>query len=212
MEKIKILIVDDHRLIRETWSYVLQSNASFEVVAACNNAETALETVSNLRPDIVLLDINLPGMNGLEATVRFRKMSPGSKILGLSMHVQVTYARQMLRNGAMGYITKNSSRQEMFDAIEEIMAGRKYLCKEIREILAWKMFSHKQENGVQDLSPREIEIIGFIKKGDSSKEIAQALNITVKTVEVHRYNILKKLKLKNSSSLVNYFNNHYFSE
>lgn len=212
MKKIKILVVDDHRLIRETWSYVLQSNASFEIVAACNNAEVALEAGRNLRPDIVLLDINLPGMNGLEATVQFRKISPGSKILGLSMHVHLTYARQMLRNGAMGYITKNSSRQEMFDAIKEITAGRKYLCKEIREILAWKMVSHKQEYDVHDLSPREIEIIGFIKKGDSSKEIAQALNITAKTVEVHRYNILKKLKLKNSFSLVNYFNNHYFGE
>lgn len=212
MEKIKILIVDDHRLIREIWSYVLQRNPSFDVVAACNNAEAALEAVRDLRPDIVLLDINLPGMNGLEATVQFRKKSPGSKILGLSMHVHLTYARQMLRNGAMGYLTKNATRQELFAAIEEIVAGRKYLCKEIREIIAWKMMSHKQENGVHDLSPREIEIIGFIKKGDSSKEIAQALDITAKTVEVHRYNILKKLKLRNSSSLVNYFNSHYFSE
>lgn len=192
MEKIKILIVDDHRLIREIWRFVLQRNASFEVVAACNNAEVALAAVRNLRPDIVLLDINLPGMNGVEATLPFRKISPGSKILGLSMQVQVSYARQMLRNGAMGYLTKNSSRQELFDAIQEVMAGRKYLCKEIKERLAWKMISQKQESGVHDLSPREIEIIGFIKKGDSSKEIAQALHITARTVAVHRYNILKK--------------------
>lgn len=210
MEKISILIVDDHTLIRETWSFILNEDPSFSVVAACGTAEEAIEQAKTLRPDIVILDVNLPGMNGLEATPLFRKFSPGSKILGVSMHTQPTYARQMIKKGASGYITKNSSRQEMFHAIKEVYEGRKYICEEIRDILTEQMINgNTQEKGINDLSHREVEIIDFIKKGYSSKEIAKALYISVKTVEVHRYNILKKLNLKNAAALVNYINRHY---
>ena len=182
----------------------------FSVVAACGTAEEAIEQAKNLRPDIIILDVNLPGMNGLEATPLFRKFSPGSKILGVSMHTQPTYARQMIKKGASGYITKNSSRQEMFHAIKEVHEGRKYICEEIRDILTEQMINGgTQEKGINDLSHREVEIIDFIKKGYSSKEIAKALFISVKTVEVHRYNILKKLNLKNAAALVNYINRHY---
>jgi len=209
MEKTTILIVDDHKLIRETSSFVLQSDPSFKVIAECGSAEEALEAAKHLRPDIVLLDINLPGMNGLEATLQFRKYSPGSKILGLSMHLQPTYARQMIRNGAMGYVTKNSSTKEMFHALKEIQAGRKYICKEIKEILANKMISDKQEKDIHDLTHREVQIINYMKKGYSSKEIARALITAVKTVEVHRYNILKKLNLKNAAALIDFVNKNY---
>jgi two-component system invasion response regulator UvrY len=108
----------------------------------------------------------------------------------------------------MGYVTKNSSREEMFKAIMEIQEGRKYICDEIKNILSEQVISGEDQNaGLNSLSHREIEIIAFIKKGFSSKEIADALNISVKTVEVHRYNILKKLNLRNAAALVNFVNN-----
>ena len=151
----------------------------------------------NLRPAIVIMDINLPGINGIEATQLIRKYSPGSKILGVSLHTQPTYARKMMQKGAMGYVTKNSSREEMFRAIIEVYHGKKYVCEEIKNILSEQVISgNDQPSGLNALSQREIEIIQFIKKGHSSKEIADALSISVKTVEVHRYNILKKLNLK----------------
>jgi two-component system invasion response regulator UvrY len=154
------------------------------------------------------MDINLPGMNGIEATQLIRKYSPVSKILGVSLHTQPTYARKMIQKGAMGYVTKNSSREEMFKAIMEIQNGRKYICDEIKNILSEQVISGEDnQNGLNSLSQREIEIIAFIKKGHSSKEIADSLNISVKTVEVHRYNILKKLNLKNAAALVNFINN-----
>jgi two-component system invasion response regulator UvrY len=114
----------------------------------------------------------------------------------------------MMQKGAMGYVTKNSSREEMFRAIVEVYNGKKYVCEEIKNILSEQVISGEdQQSGLNALSQREIEIISFIRRGYSSKEIADALNISVKTVEVHRYNILKKLNLKNAAALVNFINN-----
>jgi DNA-binding NarL/FixJ family response regulator len=207
MEKITILVADDHTLVRETWSFILNADPRFKVVAECGSGEDAVELARQLRPNIVIMDINLPGMNGIEATQLIRKFSPGSKVLGVSMHTQPAYARKMLQKGAMGYVTKNSSCDEMCKAIMEIHHNRKYICDEIKNILSDQVMSgDDQQIGLNSLSEREIEIIGFIKKGFSSKEIAQPLSISVKTVEVHRYNILKKLNLKNTAAMVNYIN------
>jgi two-component system invasion response regulator UvrY len=208
MEKISILIADDHTLVRETWSFILNTDARFSVIAESGSGEEAIELAKKLRPNIVIMDINLPGMNGIEATQQIRKYSPGTKILGVSLHTQPTYARKMIQKGAMGYVTKNSSREEMFKAIMEIQAGKKYICDEIKNILSEQVISGEDQNtGLNSLSQREIEIISYIKKGFSSKEIADSLSISVKTVEVHRYNILKKLNLKNAAALVNFINN-----
>jgi|SRR5690606_14691933 len=208
MEKITILIADDHTLVRETWSFILNNDPRFQVVAECGSGEEAVELSRNLRPNIVIMDINLPGINGIEATQQIRKFSPASKILGVSLHTQPTYARKMMQKGASGYVTKNSSREEMYKAIMEIHAGKKYICEEIKNILSEQVISGEEpQSGLNSLSQREIEIITLIKNGHSSKEIAENLNISVKTVEVHRYNILKKLNLKNAASLVNFINN-----
>lgn len=208
MEKVTILIADDHTLVRETWSFILNTDPRFQVIAESGSGEDAVELAKQLRPEIVIMDINLPGMNGIEATELIRKYSPGSRILGVSLHTQPTYARKMIQKGAMGYVTKNSSREEMFKAITEIHSGRRYICEEIKNILSEQVISGQEQSaGLNSLSQREIEIIAFIKRGFSSKEIADALNISVKTVEVHRYNILKKLNLKNSAALVNFINN-----
>lgn len=207
MEKITILIADDHTLVRETWSFILNTDERFNVVAESGSGEDAVEQAKQLRPNVVIMDINLPGINGIEATQLIRKYSPNSKILGVSLHTQPTYARKMMQKGAMGYVTKNSSREEMFKAILEIQEGKKYICDEIKTILSEQVIGGEEQTaGVNALSQREIEIIRYIKKGFSSKEIADSLNISVKTVEVHRYNILKKLNLKNAAALVNFIN------
>lgn len=212
MKKITIMITDDHTLVRETWSIILNNNPRFEVIAECGTGEEAVEKAKELRPNVVIMDINLPGMNGIEATQLIRKYSPGSKILGVSLHSQPIYARKMMQAGALGYITKNSHREEMYKAISEVAEGRKYICDEIKNILSDILMNDEEPNkGINSLSGRELEIVGHIKKGSSSKEIASALNISVKTVEVHRYNILKKLNLKNAASLVDFFNNSQFN-
>ena len=206
-DKITILIVDDHKLIRDTWSFILNSDPRFQVIAETDSGKDAIDLAENNHPNIVLMDINMSPMNGFDATKEIRKVSPESKIIGVSMHSQPAYAKKMLQVGAMGYITKNSSKEEMIGAISEVAQGNKYICHEVKAILSEQILEDNEKPDINLLSQREIEIIDLIKQGQSSKEIAQQLNITLKTVEVHRHNILKKLNLKNTAALVNFINN-----
>lgn len=208
MQKISVMIADDHKLIRETWSYILNNDDRFEVIAECGDSELAVEIAREKKPDIILMDINMMPITGFEATERIRKLSPASKIIGVSMHSQPAYAKKMLQIGAKGYVTKNSSREEMIKAILEVFGGNKYICDEIKNNISELILEqNKDVPNVNALTEREIQIINLIKEGLSSKEIASELNISLKTVEVHRHNVLKKLKLKNSASLVNFINN-----
>lgn len=208
MEKISVLIADDHKLIRETWSYILNNDSRFEVIAECGDSEQAVEMSKIKRPQIVLMDINMMPISGFEATERIRKVSPSSKVIGVSMHSQPAYAKKMLQIGAKGYVTKNSSKEEMIKAIMEVHNGNKYVCDEIKNNISDQVLEENSDTpNVNALTEREIQIINLIKEGQSSKEIAAVLAISLKTVEVHRHNILKKLKLKNSASLVNFMNN-----
>jgi DNA-binding NarL/FixJ family response regulator len=208
MEKITVLIADDHKLIRETWSYILSSDERFQVIRECGDSEQAVEDAKALRPEIVLMDINMAPISGFEATERIRKVSPTSKVIGVSMHSQPAYAKKMLQIGARGYVTKNSSKEEMLEAIMQVHNGNKYICDEIKNNISELILEeNKDVPNVNALTEREIQIINLIKEGQSSKEIANALNISLKTVEVHRHNVLKKLKLKNAASLVNFINN-----
>ncbi len=206
MEKITVLIADDHKLIRETWSFILNSDARFSVIAQCSNGEEAIELSQKLRPKIALLDINMSPINGIEATEQIRKFSPSTRIIGVSMHSQPAYVKKLLKLGAMGYVTKNSPQHEMFDAIVAVNEGKRFICSEVKTILSEQVFEDENATGANTLSNRELDVIKHIKQGLSSKEISVQLNISLKTVEVHRHNILKKLNLKNSASLVNYIN------
>jgi DNA-binding NarL/FixJ family response regulator len=208
MEAISILIADDHKLIRDTWSFILNTDNRFKVVAECSNGEEAIEQAKQKRPQIVLMDINMTPVSGLEATRQIRKVSPGSKIIGVSMHSQPAYAKKMLQIGAKGYVTKNSSRDEMFKAIMEVHHGNRYICDEVKNIISEQIMDDSPSQGINALSERELQIVKLIKEGFSSKEISSQLNISLKTVEVHRHNILKKLNLKNSAALVNYINTY----
>jgi two-component system invasion response regulator UvrY len=210
MEKVTILIVDDHKLVRETWSFILHAHPGFSVVGEAGSAEEGIELARTLQPQVIIMDINLPGINGIEATQQIRRLAPGIKVLGVSLHTQPTYAKKMMQMGASGYVTKNSSREEMFRAIQEVSGGRKYVCEEIKHILTEQVMSAEESpSDIYSLSARELEVISRLKKGYSSKEIAAELHISLKTVEVHRYNILRKLKLKNTAALVNYMNSNY---
>ncbi|WEK37086.1 MAG: response regulator transcription factor [Candidatus Pseudobacter hemicellulosilyticus] len=207
MEKISVLIADDHKLIRETWSFILNNDPRFVVVADCGDTDQAVELARSKKPQIVLMDINMAPTSGFEATEKIRKLSPASRIIGISMHSQPAYAKKMLQIGAKGYVTKNSSKEEMIAAILEVHSGNRYICDEIKNNISELVLEENREMpNVNSLTDREIQIIHLIKEGQSSKEIASGLKISLKTVEVHRHNILKKLKLKNSASLVNFIN------
>ncbi len=209
LKQISIILVDDHKLIRDSWSFILNSDPRFTVIGETSDGDEAVVIVKKLQPDIVLMDVNMSPVNGFDATKLIHKYSPGSKVIAVSMHTMPAYAKRMMQVGAMGYVTKNSSKDEMIKAIIEVNSGRKYICEEVKNILAQKELEEEATPGdMNNLSRREIDIIQHIKQGLSSKEIALQLDISLKTVEVHRYNILKKLKLKNTAALVNFINSN----
>jgi DNA-binding NarL/FixJ family response regulator len=207
MKKTTVVVVDDHKLVREMWRELFARNTEIEVVGESGGFDEAVEMVKVKRPDIVLLDINLSQASGFDAVPLIRKFAPGTRVIAVSMHSQPAYAKKMLQLGAKGYVTKNSSRDEILTAVSEVMQDRKYVCNEIRNIISEQMLNNQASGpDVKDLSLREIEVIKLIKEGLSSKEIADRLNISVRTAEVHRHNILKKLQLKNTAALINYIN------
>jgi two-component system invasion response regulator UvrY len=205
LKPITILIVDAHKLLRESWSYFLNNDARFKVVAECDSAESAIEAVKLVRPNIVLLEIHLPGISGIEAVPFIIKSSPLTRVIGISQHTSPKYARQMMRQGAKGYVTKNSSTDEMIASIIAAHSGKSFICSYVKELIAGDLIGETSpENKLESLSQREFEIIELLKKGLASKEIADVLYISKKTVEVHRYNILRKLDLKNTAALIDF--------
>jgi DNA-binding NarL/FixJ family response regulator len=205
MDKITIVLVDDHKLIRESWAYILNNDNRFNVVAEFGDVNEAVQYVKTEKPNIILMDINMTPINGFEATKLVRKFSPTSRVIGISMHSMPTYAKRLIQMGAMGYVTKNSSKEELIKAIIDVNDGKKFVCDEVKNILAHQELEDEAADpDMNVLSKREIDIVQLIKDGMSSREIGLKLEISLKTVEVHRYNILKKLHLKNTASLVSF--------
>lgn len=208
-KKIRIIIADDHLLIAETWATLINMDQDFEVVKVYDNTKSLIDEITELKPDIAILDININPFSGIEATKMIKKLAPGTKIIGVSMHNQPSFAKKMIRNGAMGYVTKNSTKIEMYDAIRSVMKGEKYICAEIQKNITNQMLVDDDDNKLSKLTEREIEIIKLIKNGSTNKEIAEQLFLSPRTVETHRARILKKLDLKNSLSLVKYINDSF---
>jgi len=208
-KKIRIIIADDHLLIAETWATLINMDPDFEVVKVYDNTKTMIDEITEMKPDIAILDININPFSGIEATKMIKKLAPGTRIIGVSMHNQPSFAKKMIRNGAMGYVTKNSTKIEMYDAIRAAMKGDKYICAEIQKNITNQMLVDDDDNKLSKLTEREIEIIKLIKNGSTNKEIAEQLFLSPRTVETHRARILKKLDLKNSLSLVKYINDSF---
>jgi DNA-binding NarL/FixJ family response regulator len=190
------------------WAALFANNTEIELIGESGNLDEAIEMTKIKRPDIVFLDINLGQASGFDAVPLIRKFSPGTRIIVISTHTQPSQAKKMLQLGAKAYITKNSSWEEIIKAVEEVMKGGVYVCAEIKNTLSDRIMNNEPvESNIKYLSLREIEIIKLIKDGLTSKEISSCLNIGSRTVDLHRYKILKKLKLKNTASLVGFINN-----
>jgi DNA-binding NarL/FixJ family response regulator len=198
-DKIKVLIVDDHNLIAQAWSSILQVEDDIEVVGIAASSEEAQQMAHSYRPDIVLMDINLKEGDGFEATEAIINTQPKTKVIGLSIHDDTALVKKIISKGALGYLTKNSSKEELIKAIRTVDLGQQYICEEIKDKFLKSMFS-KEEKSVE-LTNREIEIVKLIATGMTSKEIGNKLNVSNRTVDTHRHNILKKLNIPNSAQL-----------
>jgi len=202
-KKINILIADDHKLFRETCCLLFDRDPRFHIAGQACNGEEAIQMAAEINPDVILLDINMSPVNGFEALKTILKRRPESKIIAVSMNSNLHVMKDMLQAGALGYVSKKSSAEELKTAVLQLHSGGKYMCNETKELLV-KTFVKDEVSPVRRLSRRELSVIQYIKQGLSSREIADKLGISSKTVEVHRYNILKKTQLKNTAALVSF--------
>jgi DNA-binding NarL/FixJ family response regulator len=208
-DKIKVIIIDDHKLIAEAWKTMLEMKDQFEVVGVYHTPVDGAEAVKIKRPQILLCDINMQPISGLDVTKLVKKYAPGTKIIAVSLLTQPAIVKKIIKLGASGYLTKSSDKEELYEAIAEVLNGKIYICHEVKDILAQINLTNDEEEEKHDLnklSERELDIVKLLKKGLSSKEIASELSLSVRTVDAHRYNILKKLNLKNATALVNLLN------
>ncbi len=202
----KILIVDDHPMMREGLRSVIQNEPDMVVCAEVENARQALDAAGKLSPDLALVDITMPGKNGLELVKDLKALHPRLAILAISMHDESFYAERMLRAGASGYITKHQPPEELVKAIRQVLDDRVYVSSEVSEkfLRRFSGQSVRSEWPTEVLTDREFEIFQMIGEGKSVKEIARQLQLSGKTVAVHNANIRQKLNLKTTSQLIRF--------
>jgi DNA-binding NarL/FixJ family response regulator len=200
----RILLADDHQMFREGLKSVLLSETDFMVAGEAGNGLEAVDLSRDLAPDIVVMDISMPEMNGIEATRRIHAESPDVKIIILSMHTEKHFILGALKAGASGVVVKNSASAELVIAIEAVASGKTYLSPSISNILIQNLLGVETETGEKVLSPRERQILQLIAMGKGTKDIAYELGISNKTVEAHRMQLMNKLDIRNVAELVKY--------
>lgn len=205
IKKIKVLLVDDHPVVRKGLHSCLANRDNLKIVGeACNGTE-ALQKVKELDPDVVLMDINMPGMDGLEVTETLRKDSPRTRVLVLSVHDTREYVMRIVKAGARGYVLKDTPPEELVRAIETVNAGEAYFSPSVARIALNQYVAESDSNSpLTRLSEREREVLVQIAEGKSNKEIASHLNIGVRTVETHRERIMRKLDIHSVAGLTKF--------
>ena len=201
MNKIRILLADDHPLIRAGFKSMLGKNERFEIVGEAENGKELLELGHRIEPDIILADINMPVMKGLDALEQLTKLKPSIKVIILTMHEEREYILRALKIGASGYLLKNIEGIELERAIITVFEGGKYFSPIITNILA-ESFSKPEPSDLGEITPREKEVLELVAKGNSTKQVADILGISIRTVESHRINMLKKMKVNNTAELI----------
>jgi len=203
---IKIIIADDHRLFREGLVNLLSDAKDIEILAQAENGMDVIAKAKELNPDVIIMDIGMPVLNGVEATGKLLKELPGIKVIALSMHSDKQYIKGMLEAGASGYLFKNCAYDELIEAIHTVFAGKKYLSDKITEIMIQDYLGKEERMPESDseLTERESEILKLIAEGASTSEISELLFVSVKTIGTHKQHLLEKLNLKTSTDLVKY--------
>jgi len=206
---IKVLLVDDHEVVRKGMKFLLEDEPGLEIVGEASGGQEALDIIPSLKPNLVLLDINMPEMNGLETAQHLAKRFPEVKVLIFSMHNDPDYILKSIENKVAGYILKDAEKEEIVKAMNVVHKGEKYFPPEVSAILVSAMQgnsaskkSSKSQRVLGQLSKKEIIILKDIAKGMSSKDIAAKLNLSIRTVSNHRANMLKKTGLNNTAELV----------
>ena len=201
---INILMVDDHAIVREGLSRIINDTTKISITAEAATGEEAIKKINTQNFDLVLLDISMPGMNGLQTLKEIKKINKKIPVLMLSMHAEEQYAMRAIKAGASGYLTKDSASDMLVKAIEKIYNGKKFISQGVAELLVSDIYHNEDKKPHEYLSDREFEIFKLIVKGNSAKKIAINLAISDKTVSTYRSRLLKKMQMKNNSEMIHY--------
>ena len=205
---LRLVVVDDHGVVRRGVRALLESHPGWQVVAEGANGRDAVELVQRLRPDVIILDLSMPDMNGLEATRRIVEQAPQTEVLVLTMHHSEQLAREVLQAGARGYLLKSDADQNLIAAVDSLSQHKPFLTSTVTEFVldGYMQLTDRcdDDGGAALVTPREREIIQLIAEGNSSKQTATVLGVSVKTIDAHRANIMRKLRLRSVSDLVRY--------
>lgn len=207
MEKLKILLAEDHRILREGLKRMIDEQPNMEVVGEADDGIAAWQKACELEPDLILMDVSMPRMNGADATSKIRELCPQVKVIALTAHRASAYLSQMLKAGASGYVLKQAAFDELLDAILTVSKGGRYIDRASQEVMVNappENVPWKGDPQGRPLSEREIQVISLVANGYTNKEIANKLAISVKTVESHKANSMQKLDLKSRAEIVDY--------
>ena len=198
---IKVLIVDDHQMVRFGTRRLLEDETGLQIVGEASSGEEAIEAVDALNPQVVLMDVKMPGIGGLEATRRCLRIAPDVKVIALSMHDGEPFPSKLFEAGAKGYVSKRSDPEELILAIRKVMAGQRYISTDIAQNLALRPFAEAQQSPFEQLSGREMQIALMVIRGMGAAEMGKKLILSPKTVNSYRYRIFEKLDIKNDVEL-----------
>jgi two-component system response regulator NreC len=203
MNKIRILLADDHAVVRQGFKMILAAQPDMEIVGEAGNGREALDLAGQLQPDIVVMDVAMPELNGIEATRRLTDLAPRARVLALSMHKDSVYVREILRAGARGYLLKDSISSDLLAAVRAVARGEGYLSPGVSDAVLNDYRRHVTDP-IDLLTSREREVLQMIAEGKTNKEIAVVLNLSVYTVDAHRGRIMEKLNLHSATDLVRF--------
>ena len=214
MKKTRLLIADDHSVVRDGLRLVLKSSPEFTIVGEAQDGQEAVDLAQRHKPDVVIMDISMPRLNGIDATVILKKQNPAIKVVILTVHEEEEYVYQILRAGANGYVLKSAGKKEIFEAIKSAMTGERFFSPGVSNIIIESFVKRAQETtadpGVvaerqgQGLTRRETEVLQFIAQGYTNRKIAETLFLSIRTINTHRTNLMQKLDIHDTARLVRY--------
>ena len=199
---IKVLLVDDHDLVRTGVRMILEGQTDIKVVGECADGESALKAFKKLRPDVILMDVNMPGAGGLEATSRLRQLDKKVRVIILTIHAKAPFPKRLLDAGANGYLTKGCAKEELVNAIVSVYRGQRYIGGDIAQQLALSLLPGATHSPFDDLSAREMEVMMLLVQGDDLKHIAKQMHLSPKTISTYKYRLYEKLEVESDVGLV----------
>ena len=214
VDSISLLVVDDHFLIRDGIKSILSKQEEIKVIGEAGNALEAMQLLETTSFEVILMDIQMPGMNGIDATKEILKRHPGQKIIALSMNKDHGYISKMLQAGAQGYVLKDADQAELMNAIKTVSAGKTFFSSRVTNIMMESLLPKKSSGAdredvpLEELTTREIEVLKFVAEELTNQQIADKLFISIRTVDTHRRNLMQKLGVKNTAGLVRYATKH----